>query len=641
MDSGCAMPDETYSATLDKLIAGTNDVAATARTILTAMLVVAVTMAATMIAATDEALLRDSAEVFPNLGVKIKLSTAYVMAPIIFAFLHANALLQLHLLWQRLDGVEVEMRQLGINTRECARWRRTIHGLAFAQLMLGRENHDGSPLLAGVHRLLMAFLSWVAIVAVPVILLVTAQVSFVRYQSSAITAVHQVVLTLDLLLLFWFHLAHWGQLVKSPWLSSGWSAAAALAAAFLLWLSWGQAIPPQPTEFPKAVRWIETDEGKATWSNSFGSWVSQVVWPALTEDGVNFLDRFAVKSSWTWVHRYLDLSHRTLINSDAKPELVNSFAASEDERAALQRSMVVLDLRGRIFRFAIFDQVQLFSADLQALNAENSSWNGAILNGARLDDSHIEGASFIGASLKNVRMPRASAAGAKFLGGTLAGSFLFYSDFRGAHFSGVDLSAASLMGANLNGATFQNAKIIGTRFDIAKLSGVIIQNSFMDFAYGDVSANCNGRTDFVIDNPKFKYSKFEDLVVDLKKDGASLFLLLPSKGIVPIPIGGVLNITCGNKGVGQWGGANYDDVNRVITLTACENHYAMRNFADDRRVIDFLGLDEKRKNVIYTDRNQAVVLDRMKELGDGCPEFLASTQRVKRRMEGPWPFSSH
>ncbi len=195
---------------LKDLVSAANEVAKTARDVLTAMLVVALTLAATMIAATDEALLRDSAEVFPGLGARVKLSTVFLLAPIVFTFLHANALLQLHLLAGRVRALDEEMKAQGLIDAARKPWRRMIHGFAFAQLLAGDDSHGGG-WGERLHRILLAFVSWLTIVAAPVGLLVAAQVSFVRYQSDIITHAHQGMVALDLALLLWFHFASWGR----------------------------------------------------------------------------------------------------------------------------------------------------------------------------------------------------------------------------------------------------------------------------------------------------------------------------------------------------------------------------------------------------------------------------------------------
>src|SRR5512134_591278 len=53
---------------------------------------------------------------------------------------------------------------------------------------------------------LFRFMAWLIISALPVLVFLAVQISFLRYQSVAITTLHQVCLALDLAALSWFHM---------------------------------------------------------------------------------------------------------------------------------------------------------------------------------------------------------------------------------------------------------------------------------------------------------------------------------------------------------------------------------------------------------------------------------------------------
>lgn len=183
-------------------VSAINDVAKTVRTLLTSMAAVAIAIAATMIAATDEAIFRDSAKVFPSLSVEIRLSTAFTLAPPIFVFLHLNALLQLHLLTRRLRAFLAALEEGQHDEQSREAWLRQMHGLSFMQMLL--PDRQG-----GISRLLQATASWISVVGLPVLLLLAVQVSFVRYQSWAITTTQMACLGADMALLIWFQLSLW------------------------------------------------------------------------------------------------------------------------------------------------------------------------------------------------------------------------------------------------------------------------------------------------------------------------------------------------------------------------------------------------------------------------------------------------
>lgn len=268
---------------LGQRVAAINDVAKTARTLLTSMAAIAVAMAATMIAATDEAIFRDSAKVFPSLSVEIRLSTAYTLAPVLFVFLHLNALLQLHLLTRRLCAFQDALTKQGCNADERQSWLRQLHGLSFAQMLL-------PDLQPGASRALQGLATWISVVVLPVALLLAVQISFVRYQSWAITIDHILCLGADMALLLWFQFSLWPKRWK--WLS-------VLAAPGVLavgWISLTQALPPEGMPL----------RGEGAY-NLFDETISHV-------------------QGFAWTRRTLSLPGAVLVNMDAKPDLLKFYS---------------------------------------------------------------------------------------------------------------------------------------------------------------------------------------------------------------------------------------------------------------------------------------------------------------------------
>jgi uncharacterized protein YjbI with pentapeptide repeats len=411
------------SPSLDKMVQAANDVAQTARTLLTAMLAVAVTLAATMIAATDEALFRDAAKVFPSLGVEIRLSTAFTLAPPLFCFIHVNALLQLHLLAKRLRALDAAITQRNADRKG---WLGQVHGIAIAQLLTGESE-------GRMHRQLLSLVTWLAVMAVPVALLLTAQVSFLRYQNTTITIVHQLTLLFDLCVLLWF-----AESVRRPdrrrWIV--WGARAVAGAAFLTveFVSVFHAIPLGAEQPP---RWNVFDE-------------------ALCK-----IEGFA------WTCRHLDLSNRVLINNDAKPELLAVFGGNQDIQAEARRKMVVLALPGRSFRRGRFDGAQLFATDLQFADFEEASLVHTNLHGANLFGANLRGAILTQAELKDANLAFARMAGSK-----LDGAFL-----QGADLNGTDLFSANLLGANLEIARLGTTRLDGADLNFANLNRIHISHA--------------------------------------------------------------------------------------------------------------------------------------------------------------------
>jgi uncharacterized protein YjbI with pentapeptide repeats len=465
MASGLARPEKPG---LDKMVTAISESAQTARSVLTGMLLVALTLTATLIAATDDALFRDSAEVFPSLGVKIKLSTAFALAPPVFAFLHINALLQLHLLARRLRVFEAAMFADNLPACDRAAWRRLIHGFSFAQLLTPEIGLGHLP-----HRLLLGAVSWFAVVLVPVALLLAAQVSFLRYQSDAITFVHQTTLVADVLVLLWFHAGTWRAVVKCNWAAAMWSALALSGTVMLAWFSWTQAVPPVAENETNAVRW-KNENAKAA---GFGGLWEFALQPALKGDAV-LPDRLTVVTGWSWTRRYMDLSGKTLINAEAKPDLLHPFRLDERDLAEAQRNMIAIAVPRRSLRFADMENAHIFSANISEIDGRKANFSYAKMQGAQMEGAKLHGAALVATKFDNAKLNKAELTGV---------------DLHDAELKGASLSGAKLHGANLTGVFF-DAELSQAEFDGAYLFNVNFNKSKLDKArfYGAYLGN----TDF-------------------------------------------------------------------------------------------------------------------------------------------------
>ncbi|MBR9971085.1 pentapeptide repeat-containing protein, partial [Magnetospirillum sulfuroxidans] len=393
---------------LAQRVSAINDVAKTVRTLLASMAAVAVAMAATMIAATDEAIFRDSAKVFPSLSVEIRLSTAFALAPPIFVFLHLNALLQLHLLTRRLRAFLALTEERPHTEQSRDAWQRQVHGLSFVQMLL--PDRQG-----GISRLLQAVASWISVVGLPVLLLLAVQVGFVRYQSWAITIIHMACLGADMALLMWFQLSLWPDY---------WKRLTALGAPGLL-----------------AVVGIMT----------------QAVPPEMGSDITNLFDaHISHIQGFAWTRRTLSLRGAMLINTDAKPDLLKPLSADDTTLHTTQIKMLRLSIPDRNFVGIDLTEAELFAIDMENSNLQYARLSGAQMRGsnlftARMQGSQLSGAHMQGADLGEAEMEQADLSGAQLQGAEL----------HDAQMQGADLSGAQMQGASLHGAYMQGADLTG------------------------------------------------------------------------------------------------------------------------------------------------------------------------------------
>lgn len=409
---------------LAQRVSAINDVAKTARTLLTSMAAVAVAMAATMIAATDEAIFRDSAKVFPSLSVEIRLSTAFTLAPPVFVFLHLNALLQLHLLTRRLRACLTLLNEGRHDEYSRDAWLRQLHGLSFVQMLL--PDRQG-----GIGRLLQAIASWLSVVALPVLLLLAVQVSFVRYQSWAITIIHMASLGADIALLIWFQLSLWPDF---------WKRLTALAAPGLLAVVgiMTQAVPPETLR----DRW-----------NLFDSFIGQT-------------------QGFAWTRRTLSLPGAVLINTDAKPDLLKPLSHDDDTLRRMQAKMLHLSVPNRSFV-----GIDLRNAELFGINMAGNNLREATLSMAQMQGANLRSAQMQGADLQSAQMQGANLASVQMQEAALQSAQMQGANLESAQMQGADLSSAQMQGANLSSAQMQGGKLWFAQMQGADLSSAQMQGA--------------------------------------------------------------------------------------------------------------------------------------------------------------------
>jgi len=599
---------------IDNFVKSIIEVAKTARLLMTSVLLMALTLTALLVGASDEALFRDNAEILPSLGVKLRLSTAFTLAPPIFAFLHVNALLQFHLLAKRLLALEDAFRGHHISPGNRRKWRHLLHGISFLQLLTVESGPRHWP-----YRALLAITSWLSIVAVPVTLLIATQISFLRYQNAYITAIHQASVVLDITVLLWFHISTWGNAADSRYLSAAWSSLTAISAATLLWLSLGQAIPASADLDAASLRWQPTISDKRSLPSIL--WDDAII-PALATDTLTpmrgdifLLDRLAAISGWPWMRRYLDLRNLTLINNEARPDLLKPFDFGDDglapdhwtlrlqearrrelgllnellennkkimqqtkelakklskqqkqedteeynniwhelhERmtkkdrktitdyannglADAQRKLSSLSVARRNFRFANFDDTQIFSANLngsdirkgtfvrarmQGIQMAGARLEGAILHrarlhGASLNGAHLEEAQIDFAILSKSNLSHASLTGANLMGARLIAADLSETHLEGANLNYSDLSNAKLQGAYLNGARMENTILDAANLNLASIHAAIISPASSAFAKGELTG-CDSAIISITDGAASTKNKVESLVEKLE-----------------------------------------------------------------------------------------------------------------------------
>lgn len=205
------------TVSLSELTSSANDAARTARGLIMAMLGTAVTLAATVLASTDQAILRDSLQAPFGIGVSIRLSIAYALMPPVFLFLHVTVLLQLHVLAVRIHSFNTRLKNESEPSAARDAWRQQLSDFWYVQYYVDDEEQPPGmePVLEYIRNGLLWVVIQVSIVWVPLIILIGAQISFLRYQSETISTIHQLMVLLDIAFIIWFNITQ-GNLLKAP-----------------------------------------------------------------------------------------------------------------------------------------------------------------------------------------------------------------------------------------------------------------------------------------------------------------------------------------------------------------------------------------------------------------------------------------
>lgn len=474
---------EARHARLQTLADSINDTARMARGTLSLVLLVALYLGLTLLSSTDENILRNSQVVLPPpLGTGASLVQSYVFAPLVFFYLHGQALLLLIVLARKVQTFEAALRNEFPDTttqdsgqefeaikREYRDW---LSAFTFVQIF--RQD----PGAWTVSRIFI----WFGTDAIPLFLLFVIDISFVRYQSVVVTWFHHTVFVVDLLFLVYFNWKVFGgsfRVVSRGSVAKQWGrlrifanaavtlvkGVVAFGMALLLLLA---AQPPSETEKKTSI-WHD-DNGSEVW----GGW--EAVW-----DGENLLD---VGPCWWWnwrqTCRYLDLSNKWFVT-------IKSDEPDKADDGSRRKCRSELQLAGRNLRFAKFRLarlpcVELRNAQLQHANFREAWVQDAYLSGADLTDAWLESAHFERADLKESVLVRARLFGAELAGADLRGADLREVDSRFISLFGfgsvnlqdvkldnADLRKAYLWGADLRKADLSRAKLHEAEIRMADL----------------------------------------------------------------------------------------------------------------------------------------------------------------------------
>ena len=438
--------DEEQRERLRVLADSVNETARMARATNSLFLFVALYLTLTLLSTTDENLLRNGQVVLPQVGAGISVVESYVLAPLVFLFLHGQALVLLTVLARKVRTFEAVLTDEFPDTlfdvrakrKECRDW---LSAFALVQVF---QKDSGVSAMSRV-------LTWLATEAIPLALLFAIDLSFVRYQSDEVTLMHHGVLFADLLLVVWFNQHVFGGEPTTTWgrLATRTRKALALGMMGLLFF----AHPPNGTEDDYLI-WRHDSQSATT---------QYFLYDLLNAN--NLLDAGPCRW-WGMACRYLDVSHlgtRARL-ADAESDSVSDQSGDDDRERRRWSSVTEFDLSERNLRFARFRHAQLRGAKFEF----------AQLQGADLASAQLQNADFTEADLQRASLNEARLQGADLYEVHLQGARLYAARLQDTHFRNADLRGAILEEAYLQGANLRGAQLVGADLESAEMQGAIL-----------------------------------------------------------------------------------------------------------------------------------------------------------------------
>jgi hypothetical protein len=326
---------------ISSLIASVNDGAKAAQAGALAFSALGLFLIATAISTTDEDLLLEHTTTISQIGVQVPAVFSFAIAPVVFVAIHLYTLIRYDMLSSNMEQLRHELSNFVPLRADQERCWQLLANVEFIQAFSPPEFSLYSQLFGWVARTLLAIF--------PVVVLLSVQISFLRYQSDEINWVQRIVLLIDLGVLVWFFQRQAVRRGRSFWFGAGWPVL--VAALSVAWLR-----VPGPDAATVTI-------GKQYAADPEGRWASIQSWSGIrslaAEAAVQPLD-LLLCPTLGWGCRYIKVDHRTLLGRVWVPQAIVKLRSNE---ANLPRSISGIDgayLRHRSLRFANFSDSALY-----------------------------------------------------------------------------------------------------------------------------------------------------------------------------------------------------------------------------------------------------------------------------------------
>jgi uncharacterized protein YjbI with pentapeptide repeats len=530
MPNSVTSTNSTPNQDSEKLLESANSASQTVAALHVAFLAFVAYLGVIVWGTSHEDLLRISPVKLPILDVELPLTAFYNLVPWMVVLLHFNLLMQLELLSCKLWNLDRSIK----NTPDEQQVRDRLFIFPFTHLIVGRSN-------VVLIRWMMSLVVGITVIALPLFMLLAAQIRFLPFHDEAITWSQRLAVWVDAVML----MALW-PLIASPrdkamewwqnagfhlfgfcpaWLSHYVSVAWQQLAKFLQknrksvsQKQWVKTLTPFSEAEPKGMivlfvsvplivflSLIAVVPGSTTVRTYFNPTLNTTL-ESETDISRTYFEDWLIKkvpSSWlsVAVYQYDRVTCTTLpLAEKTEASILQVMLGScgwfdwglfprnlDLKEARLVPKEVSLSQLTRATdsnkqvrdnAFKEFDGLNLQNRDLRFANLF-----GAVLPKADLRHVQLQGAVLLKAKLQGVvgwdktQLQGAILGGTQLQGAGLIEADLRNADLRGASLQATDLSWANLQSADLRGADLQGANLQGTILQGADLRGAKLQGS--------------------------------------------------------------------------------------------------------------------------------------------------------------------
>ena len=372
----------------------------------------------------------------PLLNVDLALVGFFVVAPLLLLIFHFYLFLQLLGLASKAKDYNTLLVDEAPAASDQRYLRQRLDVFPILQFLAGPSDQR-----AGFSGYSLRLITWITLVAMPVLILLQGQVTFLPYHREWIVWLQRVAVLIDLALIwyFWIHLRSDDDSSKGvgrkAWIYLGGGAGTLCVVIFSTYLA----------TFPGELMKTYLPEPSSLLALLF-------------EGGV---DTVSGRPRGNVFSNRLVLTDQSFV---VDPEKLDKIAVSRS-------------FHDRDLRLAVLNRANLRKVDFTGAQLQGAELGGAQLQGARLDGAQLQGASLDGARLQGASLDGAQLQGAELGGAQLQGASLERAQLQGARLDGAQLQGAEFGGAQLQGTSLERAQLQGARLDGAQLQGASLDGT--------------------------------------------------------------------------------------------------------------------------------------------------------------------